>query len=238
MEKVADYLNIPEDKLVQSVFDAAWDAAAVSEAYGAGKSSRLIPVPQEPPANASEIQAEEREYPKPDHYIQLCSLRDLSSLLAGKAGDINMVLSVLLEGIYRGIGMDRVIFTLLSPDRRFLQGKYGLGWRDDKFVEGFRISVDPAKPNIFAHVLQCSKPIWVTDDPGEDILSLLTREMADLIECGPFFIMRMCIKNKAIGIIYADRNQSGRELDEESFDSFVFFGQQANMGLSSLAEGA
>jgi HD-like signal output (HDOD) protein len=235
IKRIAGFLDIPEKEATQSVYDSARDAAEITESYGAGISSRLIPLPEEPSTGAAQIKPETREYPKPDHYVQLCSLRDLSSLLAGKNGDINMVLSILLEGIYRGIGMDRVIFALLTPDRRFLQGKYGLGWNSEKYIENFRISADSEKPNVFAHVLKSPKPIWVTDEPGEKILSLLTKEMAALIGCGPFFIMSMCIKNKAIGVIYADRNLSGRDLDEESYENFVFFGQQANMGLTTLA---
>jgi HD-like signal output (HDOD) protein len=235
IKRIGGFLNIPEQEAAQCVFDAARDAAAVTESYGAGVSSRLIPLPEEIPAATAETESGKKEYPKPDHYIQLCSLRDLSSLLAGKTGDINMVLSVLLEGIYRGIGMDRVIFALLSPDRQFLQGKYGLGWSNEKYVENFRIGIDPGKPNIFGHVLQCQKPIWVTEEPTEKIMSLLTKEMAGMIGRGPFFVMHMSIKSRAIGVIYADRNLSGRELDEESFDSFVFFGQQANMGVTTLA---
>ena len=235
IKKVGEFLGIPEQEAAECVYGAARDAAGVTESYGAGASSRLIPLPEEPSTAAAQIKPETKEYPKPDHYVQLCSLRDLSTLLAAKDGDINMLLSILLEGIYRGIGMDRVIFALLTPDRRFLQGKYGLGWNSEKYVEEFRISADPEKPNMFAHILQSPKPIWVTDEPSEKILSLLTKEMADLIGCGPFFIMRMCIKNKAIGVIYADRNLSGRDLNEESFDNFVFFGQQANMGLTTLA---
>jgi HD-like signal output (HDOD) protein len=238
IKRVGEFLNIPEKEAALSIYDAARDAAAVTESYGAAVSSRLIPLPEDSLKGVSEIKLVTVEYPKPDHYVQLCSLRDLSSLLAGKSGDINMVLSILLEGIYRGIGMDRVIFALLTPDRKFLKGKYGLGWIQENYIENFRISADPSRPNIFAHVLKSPKPIWVTDEPTHEIFSLLTKEMADLIGCGPFYIMPMCIKGKAIGVIYADRNLSGRDLDEESFDSFVFFGQQANMSLSALAGGA
>jgi hypothetical protein len=51
---------------------------------------------------------------------------------------------------------------------------------------------------------------------------------------GPFLATPVAIKATIIGVIYADRNHSGRNLDDESFESFAFFGQQANMSLSML----
>lgn len=40
------------------------------------------------------------------------------------------------------------------------------------------------------------------------------------------------VKQRAIGLIYADRSLSGRELDEESFDSFRHFTKECGMVLS------
>jgi hypothetical protein len=146
-----------------------------------------------------------------------------------------MVLSIVLEGIYRGIGMDRVIFALLTPDRRHLLGKHGLGCIDESWVGTLKIVLDSNTPNIFDQMLRKGKPIWVTEKPDETIRSLLTKELFHLTGGGPFFAAPVSVKAKMIGIIYADRNQSGRSLDEESFESFAFFEQQANISLGLLA---
>ncbi len=97
------------------------------------------------------------EYPKPDPSVQLCSLRDLSTLVTSGRGDVNMVLSVVLEGIYRGIGMDRVVFALLTPDRQLLKGKYGLGWLDDGCVQSFTFRANSEMPNVFSYLVKKSQ---------------------------------------------------------------------------------
>jgi hypothetical protein len=86
-------------------------------------------------------------------------------------------------------------------------------------------------------MLRNRKPIWVTEKPDLSIKPLLTEELSNLIGDGPFFAMPVAMKGIAIGVICADRNQSGRSLDEESFESFTFFGQQANMSLSAIGGG-
>jgi hypothetical protein len=182
------------------------------------------------------VHAEEikHEYPKPDPNIQLCSLRDLSSLVSAWKGDVNMVLSIVLEGIYRGIGMDRVIFGLLTRDRQHLKGKYGLGVIGEGYIENFRISASLDGIDFGGYLVKNGKPIWVTKKPDLTVKPMLTKELSNLIGGGPFFAMPVAIKAITIGVIWADRNQSGRSLDAESFESFAFFGQQANMSLSAL----
>ena len=123
IKEVRDFLHLSEKEAIRTLHESAMATVEITESYGAKKSSRFVPLPAEAPlplpAHAEDIK---HEYLKPDNNIQLCSLRDLSSLVSAGKGDVNMVLSIVLEGIYRGIGMDRVIFALLTPDRQHLKG--------------------------------------------------------------------------------------------------------------------
>lgn len=235
IREIGEFLKIPEQEATHMVLCAARDAADITESFGAKKSSRLIPLPAEPVKPVKRPPEEKGVFPEPDLRTQIGSLRDLSALMACRKGDVNVVLSILLEGIYRGIGMDRVIFALLAADRQSLKGKHGLGWMKQDYVEGFRMSTNPSQPNIFCYVLKHRKPVWITEDPPAEIFSLLTKELSDMIGSGPFFAMPISIKGQPIGVVYGDRNPSGRELDEESFENFAFFGQQANMSLEAIA---
>ena len=204
----------------------------------ANKSDRLVPLPVDATAQLPQQDAVTRhEYPAPDPKIQMSNLRDLSALVTSGKGDLNLGLSIILEGIYRGIGMDRVIFALLTPDRQHLKGKYGLGWIDG-YVENFRVSANnPGMLNILGHLLGNRNPVWVKEKPDNSIVHLLSEELTNLTGGGPFFAVSIAIKGTAIGVIYADRSRSGRCLDEESFESFTCFGQQANICLSAMAGG-
>jgi len=236
VQTIGDFLKIPEKEAYRLVHGAAKDAADIAESYGAKASSRLIPIPPEfGQAGREKPEEPQREYPKTDHAVQLASLRDLSAIVLSRNGNVNSVMSVMLEGIHRGIGMDRVFLALLTPDRHAVKAKYGLGWLPEEEIENFHLNMSPSTPvNIVKHVMETQQPLWVTEEPAQEILALLTREMSQFIGNGPFFIMPVCMKGRAIGIVYADRTPSGRELDNESYESFTFFGQQANMGLAAL----
>ncbi len=252
VKEVSACLRLPVDETTQILHEAAREAASVTESYANNLISRLVPIPEEEGRKKSDRGGEtdinggsnqsaflvqtpkEQIYPKPDPSIQLGSLRDLSTLMASGVGEVNMVLSIVLEGIYRGVGMDRVIFALLSADRRHLRGKHGLGCLEDGYVENFMISTTSDLRNVFECVLRNKKPLWVTEKPEASIIPLLTEELTNVIGNGPFFVMPVSIKDVAIGVVYADRRASGRKLDEESFENFTFFGQQANMALRLL----
>jgi hypothetical protein len=49
-----------------------------------------------------------------------------------------------------------------------------------------------------------------------------------------FYIAPLIIAGRVIGVIYADRQPSARELDHESFESFKHFVQQASQALEYI----
>ncbi|MDR3568321.1 MAG: HDOD domain-containing protein [Syntrophobacteraceae bacterium] len=255
IKEVSNTFHLPVVETTEILHQSAREAAEVTEFFGTANISRLVPVPGEVFCEKTERAAiatqdakagekkildaglepsGQERYPKPDPSIQLGSLRDLSTLMSSGGGELNLMLSIVLEGIYRGIGMDRVIFGLLTPDRKYLQGKYGLGCIEGNCLEMFRISANSDAPNVFGYVLKSKKPLWVSERPEASLKKLLTEELLGVIGMGPYFIMAVSIKDVAIGVIYADRKSSGRKLDEESFENFTFFGQQLHMCLSIL----
>ncbi|MGC9195974.1 MAG: HDOD domain-containing protein [Syntrophobacteraceae bacterium] len=249
--EVSNFFRLSGIQTTEILHESAKKAAAVTELFGTKTISRLVPIPEKescgiskpgetltslsPTGLAIMDTPSEAQYPKPDLSVQMGSLRDLSALMSSGAGEFNMVLSIVLEGIYRGIGMDRVVFGLLVSDRRSLRGKHGLGCLEGDWVDSFAINVGSDTENVFEYVLKTKKSLWVTEKPEDSVKRLLTEELVNLIGNVPFFVMPVIIKDVAIGVIYADRKSSGRKLDEESFENFNLFGQQTNMCLRALA---
>ena len=204
--------------------------------------ARLIPIPRDnfeesalPAEKEKEVQAEKPRFFQPDPLLQLKILRELSALLIERKPDYNLFLSVAMEGIFRGIGMDRILFALLSKNRRSLEVKYAVGWGPQEEVQGVVFDATLLQQNVFGHILRTRQPLWVQADRGEKISKLMTREITGITGGAPFFLMPIVVSGKAIGLIYADRRTSGRDLDEDSFASFQHFCQQTNIGLSFIS---
>lgn len=254
IQRIAESLYLPVKETTKMLQANAAEARASMQTLGAGRASSHIRMPaytdheeQEAPATAehkkdqaansqdsgSDTLREDR-FLRPDRELQLTILTELSDMI-NERPDINLILEMVLEGIYRGIGMDRTVFAMLSPDRKSIRAKYVLGWDRIKMTEDFhfRISQPPAR-NLIDHVLTSRKSLRVPWPVPQPLQHLITTEITALTGKHTCFMAPVIIHNRPIGLFYADRRPSEREMDEESYASFTLFCQQANLGLSSL----
>jgi HD-like signal output (HDOD) protein len=230
IEEIAKSTRTKTDELTRQLYENATEASRIATFFGAASAARAIPLPGAP--QALEIEEEELvEYPEPDGMLQLRILRELSMLLE-KQTNFNLIMEMVLEGIYRGVGMDRTLFALLTPDRRTLNAKYALGQGSDALTAAFHFTRHPEQRNIFFQILEEEKEVWADTRLHPQLTPLLSSTIATVTGPAPFFTAPIVVNGKSIGLIFADRALSGRALDQESFESFQHFVKQANMGLS------
>jgi len=238
IERIAENLYLPAEEIRKLVQENAREAAETAAFYGADQASQLIPLAEGEKAATTDSEPADMavEFLDPDPSLQLKILRELSSLMESQP-DFNLVLEMVLEGMYRGIGMDRTLFALRTPDQRFLAGRYALGVENERLRRQFQVETVAGKPNLFAHVIEQRTPAWLGENNDSVLKSLVTEEISTITLGADFFVTPIEIHSKVIGIFYADRQPSGRTLDEESFASFRHFAQQGNQALAFLSTG-
>ncbi len=214
----------------------AREAIEIARYYGAATAAHTIPLPGHAQAEQEPEAAEEQppRYPEPDSLLQLRILRELSALVEERT-DFNLMMELVLEGIYRGVGMDRTLFALLTPDRAGLKAKFVLGEHRTRLAERFQFIRDPKHPNLFFAPLDDQRPRWVDLKTNPELRAELPDSVIDVLGTAPFFLAPIVVRGKAIGLFYADRAPSGRELDKDSYESFKHFCKQADMGLTLMA---
>ena len=238
IERIADNLYLPAEEIRKLVQENAREAAETAAFYGADQASQLIPLAEGEKAATTDSEPDDGvvAFLDPDPALQLKILRELSSLMESKP-DFNLVLEMVLEGMYRGIGMDRTLFALRTPDQRFLAGRYALGVENERLRRQFQVETIAGKPNLFAHVIEKRTPAWIGANADAALKSLVTEEIRTITLGADFFVTPIEIHSKVIGIFYGDRQPSGRPLDEECFASFRHFAQQGNQALAFLSTG-
>lgn len=189
--------------------------------------------------SASAPELEEAEvvvrYPEPDPLLQLKILRELSTMLQ-TSSDLNIVLEALLEGVYRGVGMDRALFALYSSFRSQVKAKFVLGSTGDFLMDHFSFPVGSDPDNPFADILFTRQEgIWVRNVRSTSYDQRIMYRIKTTLDVDSFFLTPIIANRCAIGIFYADRQLSKRPLDENSFASFEHFGQQACISLEYLS---
>jgi HD-like signal output (HDOD) protein len=238
VQKVAKLTGRSEKEVTLLVHQNAREAARIAILFGAGSAAKAIPIPAQYAQEAAQVEAEAAQavvpaYPEPDGLLQLKILRELSMLL-DKVTDFNLIMELVLEGMYRGVGMDRTLFALLTPDRRGVRAKYALGDRGKDFVARFQFAKTQAG-NILFEALETQKCYWVDVKGRPEYAPLVPPNLTGVVGKVPFYVCPIVVNGRAIGVFYADRALSGRPLDEDSYESFKHFAKQANLGLSMIA---
>ena len=236
IHELADHFDVEVAELRRHVFENARQAKEVTELYGSKTASEAIPVPMtEEDSEKAEMQDDSiiaASYPEPDIHYQMTVMQEISATIQERP-KIGIILEMVLEGIYRGVGTDRAIFMMLNPERSHLTCKYLFA--DDAELLREKLLIDVRRPeNVFHQIIETQKPRLLPGDPAQ-LGGTLSKDTLKLLGKPPFMVMPAIVKNKVIGLFIADRNASGRLLTETDFLAFQQFCQQANMGLTILA---
>ncbi|MBD8527208.1 HDOD domain-containing protein [Pseudomarimonas arenosa] len=253
INEISKSLHISSRDLHSAVWQVAQQTADTLRALGAPAVADLVPhtpaTPRSPTADSA-AQAEVADqaaavpntkpaapstlWPQGDAHLQLAIIRDLSqTLLEGKPSAITLM-EVVLEGVFRGVGMDRVVFALLTPDRSQLRARSSLIADGANFSPPFEFSIRDGETYGFSAWLKQTEPAWLQGELPPVPASKTMRALNG----GHCFFAPLWVGSTAIGGLYADRAPSGRPLDAELFQQFKMFAQQARMGLGFIKQRA
>lgn len=234
LKTVSLFIQRPQEQVKDLIRENIGEAIELISQHGLAPYLRFVRLPDDSPApTVLEPQQEEGDE-LADALLQTEILQELSELIKSGRPDINVLFSTLMEGISRSMHMDRVVLLIQAPDRRKLSPRYVIGPGLEK-IRDMSFTAGSSPRNIFDHVLETRKPLWVNASQTPKLLEYLTPEILSTLCSNSFFLMSLSVKDRPVGVVYADRLPNGRKLDEESFVSFQFFSRLANLGLSTLA---
>jgi hypothetical protein len=235
VENLAEFVGQPVEEVAAVVRRGAGEAARVAAAFGANAAAGLIPVPPpdihrrleaEPPGMPADPEVE--WVPGPDPMLQLKILREISALIA-TGPKPNDLMQMALEGIVRGIGMERALFALLSPDRRHLVAKIALGAGGEALAARFRFAHEPGHGDPLWEVIEKQRACFSPSADGS--ASARVRKLAG---DAAFMIAPIVVSGRTIGCFYAERGPGPAPPDQEDYLAFQHFAQQAGFGLEHL----
>lgn len=236
IKEISKYTDLRPEVLEKKLHGSAQEAAKIAGFYGAGRASLAIPLPGKTRPEKAPEPLVVSDYPEPDPMLQLQILRELSQLMERKP-DFNLIMEMVMEGIHRGVGFDRTLFSLVTPDRVTLYGKFALGKGNETLTNNFRFNRNLDPSNLFFAVLEKRAEYWVDPAKSPALAPFLTPAIRQVVGLKPFFCSAVAVNNKGIGILYADRSLSGRALDDNSFTSFKHFATQTSMLLTQRTTG-
>ncbi|MFO7992541.1 MAG: HDOD domain-containing protein [Marinobacter sp.] len=199
----------------------AGEAARVAVSLGIPQVTALMPGSQ------SDSGDEAAHAPEVDPVLQLQILRDLTHSLTDKP-DINEICQLVIEGIHRAVGMQRVV--LLMSDRSGLQlipRKMG-GKGTESWKENFTIRKDGTGPlgtllpHASCHVYQ--------PEPGTKAVTY-DRWLGNV----PALVGPLKAKGRIVGMFYADNAAADYVPSDDQLSAFGHFVQNAQLCITLLS---
>jgi len=230
LAEAAEFTEQSLEQTLKQVKASADKASVVAVNYGAPQVCPMIP-------NSVEQGYFQKDTAKkslqPDPQVQLSILRELSCAAKDKI-DVNTILQKVLEGMHRGVGLERVVIGFISGHK--VTAKYTLGEGVDHWRKGFNFDIGPYTDNIFTYTLEHGGAMWFDKQKVEAIPENYPDDVVRVVGRQPslVFVLRVGTRNAAI--FYADRGNSGATINQEHFDSFKHFADQAQMNLNQISQ--
>lgn len=138
---------------------------------------------------------------------EACSLLDSPSDF-----ELNAMILMVLEAIYRGAGFDRVIFAFLNQDRTFVEGRIGVGDNVDRLIEKFKFRMSMSGGPVSLALL-CKRT--VVGDTGQHEANKIGR----LFGCRYLALYPVVVARQAVGCIYAESQKERPHLTDSQLDA-------------------
>ena len=214
------------------VKDSAEQAAEVALRYGAVSVCPLIPSPSQQAILLDKRKAAIGRVLHSDAQLQLSILRELTSATNDRT-DVNTIFQMVIEGMHRGIGMERVVIAFIQHHR--VKAKYSLGQGTDNWRDTFDFDVSPFCDNIFTQAIKVGGCTWVTENLMLKYNYGVDSDIARCIGEVESLIFVLEVNGRKAALFYADRADFGGKITQDHVDSFAHFASQAQFNLSLVS---
>ncbi len=164
---------------------------------------------------------------------QMAMLHEISSLALDKNVNKDNMLQALTEGIYRGIGFDRVFLLMKSETGRILAGRMGLGHNAPSLYHRMRVNLSASRPGLLAMAFDGGKSFNVLDAASPLYDSLPDLEFMDMLKSDAFAILPVCRADEPIGCVLVDNAVSEQVIGDADMASVETLLNLVNLALLS-----
>ncbi len=148
-----------------------------------------------------------------------------------RRGNINELLSLVLQQAAAIFNLDSCAFWILSTDKTRLESRSAYDSEGTQNTTRRSVSIAPGQ-NLFSLVIKQIQPLLVNDRSQPQWRNYLDEQMDGLLQRGAIAIAVIKIHDKVIGLISAQRLKNAKLINEDDYRQFCFICDHLNMCLS------
>ncbi|MDY7034441.1 MAG: HDOD domain-containing protein [Thermodesulfobacteriota bacterium] len=127
--------------------------------------------------------------------------------------DLNDVIIMILETMYRGFTFDRVIFCMMDATRKAMHARFGLGKAVDSSSKTFWFHVKESS-DVFNLAISQGKDLRIKDSTASKIKPLIPEWYRKTINAPAFIIYPIFFNKICLGLFYGDKDEKGPPIPE------------------------
>ena len=139
------------------------------------------------------------------------------------ANRLQQAFSRIMREVKEGVGMDRTMFAILTPDKQALRPRFVLGADQASPLRGFQLSLD--RPHLFSLLMAKPQSFWLHAENRGKFLPMIPAPIDNTINDEGFFVTSLFVRKQPLGLLYGDCADAS-QLTRQRFDLFKELSRQ------------
>ncbi len=127
-------------------------------------------------------------------------------------------------------GLDNVMFAMLSSNRQDLISRFVVANEENSPLKGFQVNLQ--QPSLFSALIKKPQALWLNPGNLEKYTPMIPQAFLQILCRKGFLIMSVFIKNKPVGLFYADNGCGNTVLTANQYNNFKVLCQRFMQELS------
>ena len=165
----------------------------------------------EPTSGEKEV-APDDPYKDESRSILINGVQELTNTLV-EDFELNDLILMILETMFRGFCFNCVIFCMMQPKRTRVQARFGLGRDVDTIIRNFGFKVEKSS-DLFNIAVSQARDFLIDDSNDPAIKAQVPRWYRKTVNAPSFIIYPIFIDKACLGLFYADKENEGPPIPE------------------------
>jgi len=164
---------------------------------------------------------------------QLQYLQRLNDMITGQSNAAQLI-EVAVQAVVDCSGLERACFCLLGAQGRELKARYAAGYDSITLERFFQLRQEDMHSKLFFRILNKRMTLLVPDADEPGWRERLPDPYIEQVQPQGFVMAPLVVKDRIIGLFYADKVSSGSTVEDDEFRIFNQFLVQLRLGLEVL----
>lgn len=167
--------------------------------------------------NSLEALANTDDSPAKAQKVLSSGIRDITETLTSDF-ELNDVLQMALETMYRGMGFGRTMIFIRDAQNKTMRARFGFGADVERIVPQCHFPV-AFEPDVFHVALEKGVDVIIENTQAENVAKRIPEWHRQIVRATSLLVLPVVLKGRAVGFLYADTERAeGIKINAEQLD--------------------